>query len=265
MFPDTVQHMLHGTAIGSVMTRLRVPAATAAPLFGLAIVLLAHPVTATAEETGNGGVIQGTVRITEKLAEQRMRFRLYPGFKPAPPPADPDTRDDEYRNIVIYLKSDTPLAPQEPAGDQVFRMTQEGEAFLPHVLPILAGSTVEFPNLDPIFHNVFSLSATRTFDLGRYPQGDSKSVQFDQPGLVPVFCHIHSDMSAIVLVMDNPWFTVPGTDRRYRIANVPPGTHTLVAWHERSEPVEQTVQVKAGETLELNLSVPIENEEIAPP
>jgi hypothetical protein len=65
--------------------------------------------------------------------------------------------------------------------------------------------------------------------------------------------------------MDNPWFTVPGTDRRYRIANVPPGTHTLVAWHERSEPVEQTVQVKAGETLELNLSVPIENEEIAPP
>jgi plastocyanin len=265
MYPDLALKTLNGTAIRSAMTRIQVPAATWVHLLGLALLLLVHPVTATAEETDNGGVIQGTVRITEKLAEQRMRFRLYPGFHPAPPPANPDTRDDEYRNIVIYIKSDTPLAPQEPAGDQVFRMTQEGETFRPHVLPIPAGSTVEFPNLDPIFHNVFSLSAIRTFDLGRYPQGDSKSVQFDTPGLVPVFCHIHSDMSAVILVMENPYFTVPGTDRRYRIANVPPGTHTLVAWHERSEPVEHTVQVKAGETLELNLAVPIENEEIAPP
>ena len=233
--------------------------------FGLTLLLLACPVTATAEERGNGGVIQGTVRITEKLAEQRMRFRLYPGVKPAPPPVDRETRDDEYRNIVIYLKSDTALALEEPAKDQVFRMTQEGETFLPHVLPIPAGSTVEFPNLDPIFHNVFSLSATRTFDLGRYPQGDSKSVRFDQPGLVPVFCHIHSDMSAVIMVLDNPYFAVPGADRRYRIADIPPGTHTLVAWHERSEPVEQTVEVRKGETLELNLAVPIENEAIPPP
>lgn len=233
--------------------------------FGLTLLLLAYPVTATAEGPGEGGVIHGTVRITEKLAEQRMRFRLYPGAKPAPPPADRETRDDEYRNIVIYLKSDTPLAPEEPARDQVFRMTQEGETFLPHVLPIPAGSTVEFPNLDPIFHNVFSLSATRTFDLGRYPQGDSKSVRFDQPGLVPVFCHIHSDMSAVIMVLDNPYFAVPGADRRYRIANIPPGTHTLVAWHERSAPAEQTVEVKKGETLELNLTVPIENEAIPPP
>jgi hypothetical protein len=80
-----------------------------------------------------------------------------------------------------------------------------------------------------------------------------------------VFCHIHSDMSAIIMVLDNPYFAVLAADRRYRIANVPPGTHTLVAWHERSEPVEQTVEVKAGATLELNLAVPIEDEESAPP
>jgi hypothetical protein len=80
-----------------------------------------------------------------------------------------------------------------------------------------------------------------------------------------VFCHIHSDMSAVIMVLDNPYFAVPGADRRYRIANIPPGTHTLVAWHERSAPVEQTVEVKDGETLELNLAVPIENEATPPP
>ena len=247
--------------------RAKVRTRTFAPLLAgaLALLSLAFALTTAAQERGNGGVIQGTVRITEKLAEQRMRFRLYPGSKPAPPPADPGTREDEYQNVVVYIKSDTPLAPEHPPGDRVFRMTQQGETFRPHVLPIPVGSTVEFPNQDPIFHNVFSLSATRTFDLGRYPQGESKSVRFDKPGLVPVFCHIHSDMSAIILVLDNPFFAVPGTDHRYRIANIPSGTHTLVAWHERSEPVEVAVEVKDGETLELNLAVPIESEESAPP
>jgi plastocyanin len=263
MFPDRAPQTLRGTAPWSAPAKFRVPTPASALLFGLALLLPVHP--ATAEGPGEGGVIQGAVRITEKLAEQRMRFRLYPGVKPAPPRADRDARNDEYRNIVIYIKSATPLTPAEPARDQVFRMIQEGETFLPHVLPIPVGSTVEFPNLDPIFHNVFSLSATRTFDLGRYPQGDSKAVRFDQPGLVPVFCHIHSDMSAVIMVMDNPYFTVPGADRRYRIANIPPGTHTLVAWHERSEPVEQPVEVRDGQTLELNIAVPIDYEETPPP
>lgn len=265
MLPDRARQSPRGTAPQGALAKVRTAILARALPGGLALLLLALPATATAQQRENGGVIQGTVRITKKLAEQRMRFRLYPGSKPAPSPADPDTRDDEYRNVVIYIRSDTPLAPEDPPGDQVFRMTQEGETFRPHVLPIPMGSTVEFPNLDPIFHNVFSLSATRTFDLGRYPQGDSKSVRFDKPGLVPVFCHIHSDMSAIILVLDNPWFAVPDTDRRYRIANIPPGTHTLVAWHERSEPVELTVEVQDGDTLELNLEVPIENEESAPP
>lgn len=243
------------------MPRSRGPTFARALPCGLTLLLLALPPTGTAQERDGGGVIQGTVRITEKLAEQRMRFRLYPGSKPAPPPAEPDSRDDEYRNVVVYIKTDARMASVNPGGDRVYRMTQEGETFIPHVLPIPVGSTVEFPNLDPIFHNVFSLSATRTFDLGRYPQGDSKSVRFDQPGLVPVFCHIHSDMSAVILVLDNPYFAVPGADHRYRIESIPPGTHTLVAWHERSLPVEVTVEVNAGETLELNLAVPIESEE----
>lgn len=265
MRPDPARQSLRGTAPGGAPAKGLARTFARALPGGLALLLLALPLPTRAQERGNGGVIEGTVRITEKLEEQRMRFRLYPGSKPAPPPADPETRDDEYRNVVVYIKSDMPLAPANPPGDRVFRMTQQGETFRPHVLPIPVGSTVEFPNQDPIFHNVFSLSATRTFDLGRYPQGESKSVRFDKPGLVPVFCHIHSDMSAIILVLDNPFFAVPGADRRYRIENIPPGTHTLVAWHERSEPVEVTVEVKDGETLELNLAVPIESEDSAPP
>jgi len=265
--------MLHDVGVPSVRVpahsqtaaRLRVFARAWALHCGFALILLAAPERSLAEGTFSGGTIEGTVRITEKLTAQRMRFRLYPGAKAAPPPADRGRRDDEYRNVVIYLKSDTPLFPPAQSGDRVFKMAQEGETFIPHVLPIQVGSRVEFPNMDPIFHNVFSLSGTRIFDLGRYPQGDSKSVTFDRPGIVPVFCHIHSDMSAVILVLDNPWFTVPDADHRYRIGDIPPGSYTLVAWHERAVPVEQKVEVKEGQTLEFNLTVPIEDDEPSKP
>jgi plastocyanin len=151
--------------------------------------------------------------------------------------------------------------PSAMGGGQQSQVVQLGETFIPHVLPVVKGSTVEFPNQDPIFHNVFSLSGTKSFDLGRYPKGDSRSVTFDQPGIIPVFCHLHSDMSAIVMVLDNPYFAVPGPDGHYRIENIPAGTYTVVAWHERSEQVEQKADVIAGQALELNITVPIEDDE----
>lgn len=265
MLPDPGLQSLHETALRQTLMRSRVAPPASALAFSLVLLLLALPMGATAQAPGTGGTVQGTVHITERLTKQRMRFRLYPGVKPAAPPAERDPADVEHRNIVIYIKSDTPLTPAQVAAPPVLSMAQEGETFIPHVLPVEVGSIVEFPNLDPIFHNVFSLSATRTFDLGRYPQGDSKSVTFDQAGLVPVFCHIHSDMSAVILVLENPYFTVPGPDHRYRIANIPPGSYTLVAWHERSEPVEKQVEVKEGQTLELDLTVPIEIEESSQP
>lgn len=244
-------------------TMFQTCATSLARRLGLAVLLLPPAINAAPPDPIEGGAIAGTVHITEKLTEQRMRFSLYPGSRPAPPPPEQGARSDEYRNIVIYLKSDAPVtaAPEERAHT----MAQEGEAFTPHVLPITVGSTVSFPNLDPIFHNVFSLSATRTFDLGRYPQGDSKSVTFERTGLVPVFCHIHSDMSAIILVLDNPLYTVPDNDGRYRIENIPPGNYTLVAWHERSEPVEHAVQLQGGQILSLDITVPLENEQSSPP
>jgi hypothetical protein len=134
---------------------------------------------------------------------------------------------------------------------------QRNETFVPHVLPVLRGSTVEFPNKDPVFHNVFSLSSSRSFDLGRYPKGTSKSVRFDRPGTVQVFCHIHSDMSAVVLVLDNPFFTIPAAPGRYTINGVPAGEYRLVAWHERIKPIVRSVRVRAGQTTILDLNVPL--------
>ncbi|MFC1719754.1 hypothetical protein ACFL00_01260 [Pseudomonadota bacterium] len=218
------------------------------------------PACAGTDNVADAGSIQGEVRITRDLPAQRMRFRLYPGFKSIPPPTAKEKRDDEWQNIVIYLKSTSAL-PELDGESENLPMVQLGETFIPHVLPIVKGSTVKFPNQDPIFHNVFSLSGTKSFDLGRYPKGDSRSVVFEEAGIVPVFCHIHSDMSAIILVLENPYFAIPGPEGHYRIENIPAGSHTLVAWHERSEPVELPVEVVAGEVLELDITVPIKDDD----
>jgi plastocyanin len=112
------------------------------------------------------------------------------------------------------------------------RMDQRNETFAPHVLAIDVGTLVDFPNNDQTFHNVFSLSKTKRFDLGRYGRGRSKSVRFDRPGIVRVFCDIHSHMSAFILVFGHRFFSVTDNEGRYQIDGVPPGTYTLVAWND---------------------------------
>lgn len=210
------------------------------------------------------GAVAGQVTITQKLATQRMRFRLYPSYKPIAPPPEDAGRSDEYQNVVIYLE---PLDFETPDStlQEGLEIRQLGETFIPHVLPVTVGSTVAFPNLDPIFHNVFSLSSSKEFDLGRFPQGDSRSVTFDQPGVVPVFCHLHSDMSAVVVVLDTPWFVVPQPDGRYHIDDLPAGRYRVNAWNERSESAETTITIQVGETVMLDLTVPIPDEDESGP
>ncbi len=113
-------------------------------------------------------------------------------------------------------------------------MDQRNETFVPRVLAITVGTTVDFPNSDGVYHNVFSLSGAKRFDLGRYPAGRSRSVRFDRPGIVRVFCEIHSHMSAFILVFNHRYFALTAADGRYQINRVPPGRYTLVAWHEGS-------------------------------
>ena len=118
---------------------------------------------------------------------------------------------------------------------------------------------VSFPNGDPFFHNVFSLSSAAAFNLGRYPRGQSKPARFAKAGLVKVFCDIHSHMSASILVLDHPYFTIPGTDGNYDIRSVPAGQYTIVGWHERVGERSASVRVEAGRTATIDLTVPVED------
>ena len=125
-------------------------------------------------------------------------------------------------------------------------MDQRNETFSPHVLAVTTGTTVEFPNNDQTFHNVFSFSKTRKFDLGRYGRNESKAIRFDKPGIVRVFCDIHSHMSAFVLVFNHPFHTTTSDDGRYRLDNVPPGTYTVTVWHEGQSRDSRSVTVPAS-------------------
>ena len=116
---------------------------------------------------------------------------------------------------------------------------------------------MEFLNDDPIFHNVFSLSGAATFDLGRYPRGSSKKVRLEQLGIVKVFCHIHSDMSAVILVLDNAFFTLPDAQGRYVLEGIPPGEYSVVAWHERVRPARRKVRLEGGRTTVMDFDLPL--------
>ena len=159
------------------------------------------------------------------------------GMGPARAPVD-------RRRSVVYLET-APRAAFEPGEERHARMDQRNEQFVPHVLAITAGTWVDFPNDDRTYHNVFSLSKTREFNLGRYAVGHSKSVRFDRPGIVRVFCDIHSHMNAFILVFAHRFFAETDDDGRYRIERVPPGTYTLVVWNElvHGDPPKQTVTI----------------------
>ena len=118
--------------------------------------------------------------------------------------------------------------------------------FRPRVSVVQAGSTVNFQNLDPFNHNVFSLSTPNDFDLGLYGRGEAHERRFTRPGLVRLYCNIHPRMTGFVIVRDNGWFTQPGADGSFTIANVPPGSYTLKVWHERAPETTQAITVPAG-------------------
>jgi plastocyanin len=188
---------------------------------------------------------------------RRVRFSLYPDVSLAHPHSSPALAD-EIRNVVIYLEG--PAGSGAPAGRlPALRMEQRDESFVPHVLPVPRGSTVEFPNSDPIFHNVFSLSRAAAFDLGRYPRGNSRSVRFDEPGVIRVFCHIHSDMSAVILVLENPLFSIPDSSGEYEISGIPPGSYSVIAWHERSRPIRRVVTFQPDQETQVDFSIPLQD------
>jgi fermentation-respiration switch protein FrsA (DUF1100 family) len=124
------------------------------------------------------------------------------------------------------------------------------------VLAIRTGTIVDFPNSDRVYHNVFSLSVTRRFDLGRYAAGRSKAVRFDRPGVVRVFCDIHSHMNAFIVVFAHRYFDVTQPDGSYQLPPVPPGTYTVAGWYEGNVLVSRQVVVRGGEAAVVDLQAP---------
>jgi plastocyanin len=219
---------------------------TALPL--AAIVLAALAAATSHGQTAGAGSIRGRVELRRVPASPERR----PSVSELGTPAQLDRVD--YLRSVVYLEA-APRGAFEQTEPGRVTMDQRNETFVPHVLAIVTGTTVEFPNSDRVYHNVFSLSKTRTFDLGRYATGRSKRIRFDRPGIVRVFCEIHSHMNAFILVFSHPFFAITDTEGRYRIDNVPAGSYNAIAWNEGVSSQPRPVTVPAGGVTELDFSL----------
>lgn len=146
---------------------------------------------------------------------------------------DPGVRKrKDFAGVVVWLE---PVGGEAPAAPpRTVQMLQKGKKFIPHVLAVPTGTTVEFPNLDPIFHNAFSNFSGQPFDTGLYPPGTSQKVRFKRDGIVRVFCNIHSTMSAVIVVTKTPYVAVTARSGAFRIEGVPPGEYRLRVFHERA-------------------------------
>ena len=142
-------------------------------------------------------------------------------------------------NAVVWLKPVAGPALRSGEGQSSsparFKIVQQHKRFDPHVLAVPVGSVVDFPNLDPFFHNVFSMFDGKRFDLGLYEAGASHSVTFDRPGVCYIFCNIHPEMSAIVVVVDSPYYAVSNRAGEFSISGVTPGRYVVTVWHERGK------------------------------
>jgi plastocyanin len=153
-------------------------------------------------------------------------------------------------SVVVYLIGFN----QSPPAD-VPRISQKNKTFIPDILPIVVGQTVEFTNDDNIIHNVFSTSKARTFDLGKPRAGESRRVKFDQTGLVDVYCDIHEQMVATILVLPNRAFSITGRDGSFTLKGLPPGHYSLFAWNRAADPARVEVDIRSGENTEADLEL----------
>lgn len=147
---------------------------------------------------------------------------------------------------VLYLKT----APGEfPPPEEKPVMDQRKMTFIPHVLPVLKGAAVEFPNNDTVRHNVFSPArSARQFNVGLYPAGSSQTVTFEKVGVVPLLCNVHSEMSAFIVVLPNPYFATTDKEGHFTIKSVPTGKYELSFWHERLAPQTAKIPVVSAKT-----------------
>jgi plastocyanin len=158
--------------------------------------------------------------------------------------------------MVVLMEGDS-IAAKPPV---MVTIDQRNMRFEPDLMVIPVGSTVQFPNSDPIFHSVFSLSRAQPFDLGFYPRGQNRTVKFSRSGIVQVYCHIHANMYAAIVVTSSPWYGKPSEDGSFAFTNVPAGRYRLVVWHKVAGVHQAQVDVPQSGKAEVTIRVPIDVE-----
>jgi len=170
-------------------------------------------------------------------------------------------------NVLVYLTKAPSISMD--SADARFVMDQQNLTFIPHILPVPAGSAILFPNNDQVDHNVFSLSRTKTFNLGSYKPGESNTVLFDKPGIVELRCDVHAEMAAYIMVMKNPYFAVTDAHGRFEIpdtkylkqhglsglTDIPAGKYVIKTRHEKLKTTKQTVVVSQDGTISIQLEL----------
>jgi len=217
------------------------------------IALLLVSLAALGAQNSETGSIVGEVKLKPNAGGAAIPSTAYPTRAVGPKANHPIP---ETTNVVVYLK-DAPFRGSVTPRKAEIR--QEHETFVPHVIALTRGSSLDFPNDDPIYHNVFSLSSGSSFNLGRYPKGESRTRAFAKPGIVKVYCQIHSHMSATIMIFDHPYFVIPQASGQFELPNVPPGDYTLVGWHERVGERTIPVHVERGKASNVVLKLPVED------
>ena len=203
----------------------------------LVTTLCAFPCVLKADAT-----IEGTVALPPP--------RVIPGGEPRYPGGPVTSTRVEQPLAVVFLEGNFPPATTSPTNAQVI---QKNAQFTPSILPIRTGTSVEFPNDDDFYHNVFSYSKLKSFDLGRYKKDEKPpAILFDKPGVVRLNCEIHEQMRAVIVVLDTPCFTTTATNGSFRLENLPSGKFVLKTWLDEKHVREQPVELHDGDRLHLD-------------
>jgi len=205
----------------------------------------------------SGGDVKGHAVITKRLSKKAPPPAVY-NLRGTPTPQDlPDTETvNEFERMVVMLQGPTKM----PKSPESFVLEQRNGRFDPDLVVVPVGSTVQFPNADPIFHNVFSLSKAQSFDLGFYPKGQSRSVKFTKEGIVQVYCHIHANMYAAIVVTSSSFYVKPAADGTFGWENVPAGHYRVIAWHKVAGNFQTELDVPENGAAEVTIRVPLETE-----
>jgi plastocyanin len=199
--------------------------------------------------------VSGTVVIQRRITKPKVTLPLGTYERGVPVDLNADAANDplaaEYGRVAIYVEGEFPTSPRQATVEQRNRQ------FVPETVALPVGSTVSFPNLDPIFHNVFSLSKPRSFDLGNYSQNHTRTVTFTKPGIVFVNCHLHPNMAAAIVIAPNQWCAKADSSGRFTLSGLPAGTYTITAWHRAAGFFHQTVRVRDGVPATVSFTIPV--------